>query len=396
MTNCEKEIIAYFKKHYIIIFAIVITILAFLIRFYFLKHVSYDFSDFIERWYQYIKSHGHIKALSTYYGDYNASYLTIMAILSYLPFNPLYTIKGVSIIFDFILALSCGYLVYGLTKGKNKKIAGLATYSIILFLPQVIENSAMWAQCDSIYSSFVILSLIFLLKEKYPLSFILLGCAFAFKLQTIFILPLYLILYVSKSKFSILNFLLIPITNIVLCLPAIIFGGMKLSRCFLVFGIQIFEYSNNLVLNYPNIYQLIINNVESFRPAGILFTITLCFALLIYVIHKKVKWNNEKILTLGLLIITLLTYFLPGMHERYMYVGEILSVVYFLLYKKNLPLVIAINLNAFITYSLFLNNVNITVLQIQSIIYGIIILYFAKYTIKFLADETITKKNLLI
>lgn len=388
MTNFEKKIIDYCKKHYIIIFAIIITILAILVRCCFLKYESYDFKGFIQHWYQYIRVNGHIKALATYEGDYNAPYLTIMALLTYLPFNPLYTIKGVSILFDFILALSCGYLVYDVTKGNNKKIAGLVTYSIILFLPQVLENSAMWAQCDSIYSSFIILSLIFLLKEKYPLSFIMLGCAFSFKLQFIFILPLYLILYVSKNKFSILNFLLIPITNIILCLPAIIFGGMQFSKCFSVFGTQVGEYSKYLVLNYPNIYQLIKNNVDSFRPAGVVITVTLCFALLIYTVHKKVKWNNEKILTLGLLILILVTYFLPGMHERYMYVGEILSVIYFLLYKKNLPLVIAVNLNAFITYSLFLNKVSINVLQIQSIIYGVLILYFTLYTIKFLADES--------
>ena len=393
MSDLEKKIIDYCKKHYIIIFAFIITILAILVRWCFLKYVSYDFRGFIQHWYQYIKVNGHIKALATYEGDYNAPYLTIMSILTYLPFNPLYTIKAVSILFDFVLALSCGYLVYDLTKDKNK-IAGLVTYSIILFLPQVLENTAMWAQCDSIYSSFIILSLIFLFKEKYPLSFIMLGCAFAFKLQFIFILPLYLILYVSKNKFSILNFLLIPITNVVLCLPAIIFGGMKFSKCFTVFGTQVGEYSKYLVLNYPNIYQLIESNVESFRPAGVLLTITLCFALLIYTIHKKVKWNNEKILTLGLLILIMVTYFLPGMHERYMFVGEILSVIYFLLYKKNLPLVIAINLNAFITYSLFLNKVVINLLQIQSIIYGVLILYFALYTMKFLADETVKKKDL--
>lgn len=393
MMEFEKRIIDFFKKNYLLIFAVGITLLSIFIRLFFLDYRSNDFDGFLNRWFEYFKTNGQFKALATYDGDYNAPYLTLMVLFTYLPFNPLYMIKGLSILFDFVLAFSCGYLVYDLTNGKNKRIAGLVAYSCILFLPQVILNSSMWAQCDSIYSSFVILSLIFLLKEKYPLSFILLGCAFAFKLQFIFLLPLYVILYICQNKFSIFHFLLIPLTNIVLCLPAMIFGGIPFSKCFSIFGVQINE-SVCLVLNYPNIYQFIHNNFPYFKLAGIGVMFTLCFSLLIYIIHKNVKWNHEKILTLSLFLLTVVTYILPGMHERYMFVGEILSVVYFLLYKKNLPLVIAINFNAFLTYSIFLNGTSTNLMQIQSLIYGVLILYFSQYTLKFLADDTKNTKDL--
>ena len=62
------------------------------------------------------------------------------------------------------------------------KFLELITYALVLIIPTVMLNSGMWGQCDSIYTTFVILALYFLVKEKYSLSFIMLGISFAFKL----------------------------------------------------------------------------------------------------------------------------------------------------------------------------------------------------------------------
>lgn len=66
--------------------------------------------------------------------------------------NPLYTIKIVSIIVDYVLAAGAGLLVYELA-GKDRLKAGI-TYSVVILLPTVILNSSGWAHCDSIYAAF--------------------------------------------------------------------------------------------------------------------------------------------------------------------------------------------------------------------------------------------------
>ena len=68
----------------------------------------------------------------------------------------------VSIIFDYILAISIAVLTKELLKGKKKAndFAVLA-YGLILILPTVFINSADWGQCDSIYATFSVISLIF-------------------------------------------------------------------------------------------------------------------------------------------------------------------------------------------------------------------------------------------
>ena len=82
-------------------------------------------------------------------------------------------------------------------------------------MPTAFSNSALWGQCDSIYTAFVVFTLYFMLEEKYNLAFIMYGFALTFKLQAIFILPCIGIIFLKNRKFSILKILWIPIVNII-------------------------------------------------------------------------------------------------------------------------------------------------------------------------------------
>lgn len=382
MFKYEKKIIEFFQKHYLAVGAILISLFALLIRYCMLDFESGDYVIFLSPWYDYLKSNGGFKALANYPGDYNVPYMTIMALLTYLPIPKLYAIKLVSIIFDFAIAVSSAFLVKQIVK-KNKKEIALITYSIVLFLPTVLMNSALWGQCDSIYATFIILSLLFLLKEKYIPSFIMLGLAFSFKLQFIFILPLYVIIYVCQKKYSILNFLIIPLIDIILSIPAMI-AGKPFKDCLMVYLNQTGTYKDSLTLNFFNIYNILNGTPEIFYKVGELLVLVVCLITLIYCLYKNVKWNNEKIITLGLWFLVVITFLLPGMHERYLFVGEVLALIYYVAYKKNLPIVIFIIFSPIITYSSFLFGLSFPYSQIMSILYLVLIIYFTKDTIKLL------------
>ena len=389
MFKFEERVINFCKKNYIILFVILITFLAFFVRFKMLDFASYDYNNFLKPWFDDLKSNGGLRGLATYKGDYNAPYMTILALLTYLPINSLYSIKFVSIVFDFLLAISSGLLVKELVK-QNKNIYFVLTYSVLLFVPSVLLNGAYWCQCDSIYTTFIVLSLLFLVKEKYIPSFIMLGLSLSFKLQFIFILPLYLILYVMKKKFSILNFLIIPIVDIVLCLPAIIYGKPILD-CLTVYFKQTATYSKSLVLNFPNIYQIFTGNVDIFYTLGEAITIFVCAFTLMYILYKKIKFNPEKILLLGIWFITMVTFLLPGMHERYLFVGEVLSILYFIVYRKNGFFMLFVNLCPMITYSIFLGGLNFEYMQLLSIGFLILLYFYTKIVFKTLVGSKINE-----
>lgn len=387
MFKYEKKLIEFCEKHIFVIFTIFIIGVTLLLKYKMFDFKSDDYTGFLVDWFKYLKDNGGIHALKSYIGDYNAPYVTLLSLLTYLPIKGLYSIKILSVIFDYVLALSSGLLVKELVS-KNKKYYFLMTFVIVSILPNVLLNGAMWAQCDSIYASFMILSLYFLVKEKYTKSFIMLGIAFAFKLQFIFILPLYLVLYISKKKFSLLHFLIIPITNIVLCLPTIIMGN-SFSNVLSVYFKQTGTYADRLVLNFPNIWNIFPANAKMFYIVGELLLVIICATMLLYIIMNKVKWTKEKIILLGLWFLIIATFILPGMHERYLYVGEILSAIYFIAYKKYGYVAFFINLCSLITYSIYLNKFNFEYMTLFSIIYLIIIIIF---TNKVLLELKETKK----
>lgn len=383
MFKYEKKLIDFIHENYLLIGFICVTIMALFTRLCMIPFESHDYLDYLSRWFEYLKTHGGLLALKSYPGDYNAPYMTIMALLTYLPFKKIYLIKMISIIFDFGLAISACMLVRYIVS-KNKDMYGFITYAIVLFLPEVVINSAIWGQCDSGYTMFVILALLYLLKEKYTKSFIFLGLAFSLKLQFIFILPLFIVVYVIKKKFSILNFLIIPLVNLVLCIPAMIFGK-SFKDILLVYFKQVYNFGG-VSRNFLNLYALISEDARILVYYGIFVTIFVCLFMLIYLIYKRVNLTNKMILNLGLWFLVIVTFLLPSMHERYLFAGSVLSVIYYITYKENFMLMISIILSAIVTYFRFLFGINAGIINIIIIGYAVVVAYYTKDVFRMIND----------
>lgn len=381
ISKVEKKFINWIENHidYLIIIAIILFSL--ILRYFMLSYQSEDFKNFLRPWFYELKEAGGMLGLANYPGDYNAPYMTVLALLTYLKINPLISIKIISIIFDYILAFLVGKFVYDIrNKDNNRKMISILAFGITLFLPTIVMNGALWAQCDVIYTTFLVLAFYFLYKDKILFSFISLGLAFAFKLQFIFILPVYIILYFRKKNFSILYFLIIPLVNFILCLPAII-AGKPISDCLLVYFNQTSTYKS-LNLNFPNLYSLINGNEQYLSKIGILTLIIIFAFLLFYIVKKKINFNLEKIILLGVLSIVLCTYFLPYMHERYLFAADILSLLYCVLYKRNYLVAILISLISTASYCMFLfNSYLIPSYLLSMIFFGVVIYLFRDFII---------------
>lgn len=349
----ENIVVDFLIKHHLVIVVILVSLLALIVRYKLLPYQSGDYQLALSPWFETLKAGGGFAALADFPGDYNAPYMTIMAFLTYLPFNSLYTIKAVSIVFDIVLALACAYLVYTLCERQPKrKLLTALTYIVVLFLPQVFLNSAYWGQCDSIFASFCVLAVIFLIKDKFVRAFLFLGLAMAFKLQFIFILPVFIIAYLIKRKFSILLFLLVPLTNFALCLPAIIMGK-PIADCLLIYFRQTQTFASSISMNYINLYNILGADPIYWNLVGTILTLVVCIIVAVIVINYKIKFDAEHILAMTIWFSIVIPFLLPGMHERYLYVGEMLSVVYYIIYRKNGFVTLLINAYAWIMYTFY-------------------------------------------
>jgi len=315
---------------------------AILVRLFWLgkESIGGDLENFLEPWFEEMKAGGGFAALKNYPGNYNAPYMTILAFLTYLPLAPSISVRVVSYFFDFLLAIAAVLLALELMKGKivseeRRLLVLTSVFSLVLFLPTVVSNSGMWAQCDSIYAAFAILSLVFLCREKYAMAVLLLGASFAFKLQAVFLLPVFGIVWFLKAgrrgykPFRFLNFLLFSVPNVLLSVPAIL-CGMPISRMITIYLGQTTQYKSYLTLNFPNIYALLPKEIDTdlFLKVGMLMTILLLVFVMLICVIKNRRITSRYVVEISIITLMIVVSFLPGMHERYFYVGEVLIAIY--------------------------------------------------------------------
>lgn len=339
--------------------------------------VAGDYKMFFEPWVATLReAGGGFKGLSAEfeYVDYTTPYLLILSFISICPlFNTLILMKMVSIFFDFVAAIAVGFIVYDMT---GRKQSGYMAYTVMLFVPTIVANSAMWAQCDIIFTSFVMLSLLYMLRDKPRISLIFYGVAFAFKLQTLFIAPLYLLLWVKK-KMKIQHFLWLPIVYFIGIIPSWI-AGKNLWELLTVYLFQangemdIYKLSHK----FPNVYQIIGTDsfLREYADAGIYFTLAVLMVLLYYIAQKNFVFTKDLIIRMGMFFVMIVVFFLPHMHERYGILADVLSVIVaFSNPKKFYVPLIAIGCS-FAGYTLYLAQQTVIPLSVYAILYaGLII-----------------------
>lgn len=393
MTKIENKAIDFIKKNILLFLLGAVTVIAVIVRFCGIDFQSDDFNSFLNPWWSVIQQND-FTGLATQVGNYNIPYQIIIYLMTLLPLKALYAYKIVSIIFDFILAISAAMLVYAFVK-SNRQLKAIITYSAVLLSATVIFNSSFWAQCDSIYTSFIILAILFLHKDKPIASFVFIGIAFAFKLQTVFIIPVLLYYWISTKKISILHFFIIPAVDVIMCLPAIIMGRPFMD-IITIYAEQT-DYGKLIQMNCPNFYALMCEGNDMtyyylFKQFSVLLTIAVLGIMMCVIIYKKVDLKNIEtfLLTTAWTVFTCIM-FLSSMHERYSYLLDIILIVYAVVSAKHLWVPIVSTLVSLRGYCYYLFSYELVSLKVTAIIYTALYIY-----ITFLLVKTIFKRQTAI
>lgn len=394
MTKIENKMLDFIQKHILLIFLAIVSILGCLIRAFGFGFQSGDFLSFLNPWWSKISEAG-IGGLATQVGNYNIPYQIITFIMTRLPIEALAAYKLLSCFFDIVLAAASGLIVYSFSK-KPTDVKFVVTYAVVFCSLTVVFNSAFWAQCDSIYVSFILLSLYCLKKEKNIPAFVFLGVAFAFKLQFIFIIPFYLIYWASTRKCSILHFLIIPAVDIIMCLPAI-FLGRPFMDIFTIYAEQT-DYGKLIQMNCPNIYAFMcngsdVNNYYLFKTFSIVLVMIILGSALCLMLYKKadVESSENMLLTIAWTVFTCIM-FLSSMHERYTYLLDIVLVIYAIVAMKRFWLPVACTMISLSGYCYYLFNYSAFDLKVVSVIY---IAIYAFVTYCFAKDVVFADKKLI-
>lgn len=297
---------------------------AFVIRALCMSHVTLDYETFLSQWVKFYRENGGFAALGQKIGNYNLPYLYFLAFFSYIGINDLILIKALSVIFDVILAWAVMKLVGIFTRSHVKQLAG---FFFALYLPTVVLNGAYWGQCDSIYSAFAVLAIYLALSGRGAAGMVCIAVSFAFKLQAVFIMPIFVVLLIGK-RVKLWHFILFPVTYVVLMLPAV-FAGYPLKDTITLYFDQMGTVGGGLNYNSSSIYAFAngVSNESLASALGIFAAFMLMAAVFAWAWARRTHLNDWAILGCAVILCVGIPYLLPHMHERYFFVADILTLV---------------------------------------------------------------------
>ena len=304
--------------------AFAFTALALVIRASLLDYQSDDYLTFLAPWTQFFRDNGGFAALRYSLGNYNPPYMYFLALFSYFDISELYLIKLLSVLFDVLLAWACMKLL-GLYTDSRAKLLGV--FLAVLYLPTVVINGAYWAQCDSIYAFFGLFALYLGLRGRGCASMVSLAACFAFKLQAVFIIPVFFILLIAK-RIRWRELLVFPAAYIVFMLPALIAGRPFIETMTLYFS-QAGTVGDAMNYNAPSLTSMFRWSGNTEGPSMLLIAAAFALVLAAYAVAavKRRALDDTVILGFALLLAMGIPYLLPHMHDRYFFISGVLALV---------------------------------------------------------------------
>ncbi len=286
--------------------------------------ITGDMSNFYFIWYQNILDNGIATSFREHLIGYAPAFWYLFASTTLLdPILPRVTaIKLLPILFDVIST----YFVYRIVRIKYP--TGNKPYweaGLFFVLPTIFINSAHWGQMDALYTTFLIISLYFFLKEKPMLGMLAYALSFSIKFQAIFFIPFLVILFLKK-KIPWWQFLFVPAVYVITCIPAVLLGSSWLDV--LTIYLRQSTLFSQLTVNAPNLYIFVPWEVaEPALRIGFIVAICSLAAWIIFTALDKREITSERMVLLALISVSLTPFVLPRMHERYFYPADALALI---------------------------------------------------------------------
>ena len=296
---------------------------AFVLRGACLNYVTDDYRNFLSAWVDFFRAHGGLAALRASVGNYNVPYLTVLALISGSSLPDLHLIKLFSILFDVLLAWSVMQLVGLFRRSAAWK---LAAFFLVLFWPTVVLNGALWGQCDSVYAALAVLSVYLVLSGHPLLGVVSIGASFAFKLQAVFVMPVFLLFWLTR-RVKLRHALAFPAVCVVTVLPAVIAGRGLWDALTIPFQ-QTGSIGTGLNYNSPSVFALFrdVANPDAAARLGIGAAALVIAALAVWFWLHRDDCSDRALLLAAAVLAAAIPFFLPHMHDRYFFAADALTL----------------------------------------------------------------------
>lgn len=286
-----------------------------------LPYESPDFRIFLSQWYATLQQKG-AGAFARPFADYNPPYLYLLYLASLTGAPAIVGVKVVSALGDLSLAVAVVAALRQLGRSHALAVAGGLT---VLFVPTVLLNSAFWGQCDGLYTSILVWVLVLTLRRSDAAAWLVFGCALAFKLQAIFLLPFLVAVWLLRPRQRWATPLLALIPLVLAVVPAWL-AGRPLGSLATIYssqaqGVNFLSYAPNVWSWFPSGNQVMLSQV------ALALTACGCLAVVGVAVTQRRRLDSAGHLVLATTVLLVVPFLLPHMRERYFYPGEIFLVV---------------------------------------------------------------------
>lgn len=284
--------------------------------------------------------------------------------------------KPIGMVFDFLLAVLCGFFVFQLTK---KKIRAYLAYTIVFLLPVVCAQSAMWGMGDSIYVFFALLALYLLDLGKGNAALVCYGLSLFLNRYAFFLLPIFVVAYLQKKNK--LVFWLVPLccawfrSGLVHKEGLLSFPVFEMERLFSRLRPDVL-----LSYNWPNLYQMIGPDkfVSEYGMVGKYIAFSLMAVFVVYVYQTK-KDVVEHLLPLSCFACMLFPFLMPQMDERAGLLADVLVVVLALKHAELFYVAVIQVILSYVAYSAYFRSESVLSLSLVAVVALVLILIMAAF-----------------
>ncbi|MFH1183976.1 MAG: hypothetical protein V1755_02915 [Chloroflexota bacterium] len=302
-------------------------------------------------WYAKLQRHGPLVGLGKDFYNYTPPYLYLLALATLTSsfIAPLTSVKIIAMVFDIFTAI----MVFTIVRlHRPRGYLPVLAAAVFFAGPTMLVNSAVWGQADSVFASFLLACLYFLLIGRPLLAVVSFSVALAFKPQGIFFVPL-LLLMMLWGRIRWYHFLAVPLVYAICMTPAVAFGRTW-NEVLTAYAGQA-DAGKALTHNAATIYVFFPRSAYSWLLWPSVVVATLIFLGWVYYSWRTTRRKNvPAIVLLALVCVTLVPFLLPNMRERYYYLGDVLSLILAFMTPAVWYLPILFQVLSLLSYSMFL------------------------------------------
>ena len=320
----------------------------------FWRPVNADLRDFLIPWYRFIIGHGRFDAFGQAFSNYAPAYLYLLSLASLADrlAEPAWIIRVLST----VASLGAALLAARVARAAGHSAQASAALGVSFFLlPEVLVNGPLWGQCDILYSAFLVAFVALAARGRSLAALAMLGVAFSFKLQTVFIGPFVLyLLWTGVLRWR--HLAVVPLVYLVSVTPAAL-AGRDWSELLTLYFNQ-FGYYRQLSMNAPNLYWLIDRYLPGHYEMGVRIGLVVATAVGLALTAAFVRRGPTRALDELLLMATVslaaMPFALPKMHERYFFAAGVMAFMLAVVRPAAWPVVMLLQAASLAAYSRFL------------------------------------------